>query len=101
MSQKITKITTGTTDRPKQKTLEQVFAETAEELERSIVHHGRWQDYTPEEVMRAVRGEFEEVYKAYHKGDLTSPHGMIEELRQLMVVSFKGVVILGELSGTA
>lgn len=75
------------------KRLEEVIREVIQGVERSVVIHGEWPDYSRWRVLRVVAAEFWEVAWAVIL-NRRGAHGMVDELRDLAVVSVKGMIRL-------
>jgi hypothetical protein len=75
--------------------LDGAIRDLCEEFARSVQCHGMWDNYTADDVFRAVSGEFREYAQAYGRQDRHGDHGELAELLQVACVALKGFILLG------
>jgi hypothetical protein len=74
--------------------LEEIFKEIVE----SVKKYGNWTGYSPKDIREKVDGEFCEYHRAYQAKIVDGEHGQRDELRDLAVVSVKGMLQLDKLN---
>ncbi len=75
--------------------VELAVAEISAGVNRSVVKHGDWSDYSVGRMIWVIGLEFWEVLWAVLRRDIHGPHGVVNELRDLAVTCIKGMTRLG------
>lgn len=58
---------------------------------RSVIKHGTWDNYGLGRMLWYLAGELFEVVVAVARGDLHGPHGVVAELRDVATVCVKAI----------
>lgn len=64
----------------------------------TVVVHGWWELYTEDEIKETVLEEYYELRDAWSRFDYHSPHGVIAELQDCIIVSYKAMLRLRDMA---
>lgn len=74
---------------------DRAFSLVSDELQRSIVRHGDWSNYSVDQMLSVIAAEWIEVGEAEARDDLLGEHGMLSELAQVAACCVKALWVLG------
>lgn len=63
---------------------------------RSVMLHGTWFDYRPDQMVTVIMDELAEVITALLRGDFHGDHGAVRELIQAAVCCTKAAMVLSD-----